>query len=272
MVASPGEYRYLQERAREIARRLGPPDFYRRERQAVELSRECFESLALVGAVRALAQSHLEDDYGHGILHATKVALDAGALTAIEAAAAGEAGEALRRRIGLAHCAGLLHDIRRKLRDHAASGAAAARELLAALPLTRAEIEDIGDAIRNHEAFKPTVPVATREGALLADCLYDADKFRWGPDNFTDTLWAMVAFARTPPGGVHPLLPAGDAQPAAHPGVLSHPGRTPVRAAVHRPGARHRRGALPRDRGGPMAVRGRGRGCHPPRERSRLRV
>jgi hypothetical protein len=27
---------------------------------------------------------------------------------------------------------------------------------------------------------------------VVSDCLYDADKFRWGPDNFTHTLWFMV--------------------------------------------------------------------------------
>jgi hypothetical protein len=26
----------------------------------------------------------------------------------------------------------------------------------------------------------------------VSDCLYDADKFRWGPDNFRDTLWGMM--------------------------------------------------------------------------------
>jgi hypothetical protein len=26
----------------------------------------------------------------------------------------------------------------------------------------------------------------------MSDCLYDADKFRWGTDNFTHTLWYMV--------------------------------------------------------------------------------
>ena len=36
------------------------------------------------------------------------------------------------------------------------------------------------------------------ERALLSDCLYDADKFRWGPDNFSDTIWAMVSFLDMP--------------------------------------------------------------------------
>ena len=32
----------------------------------------------------------------------------------------------------------------------------------------------------------------------LSDCLYDAEKFRWGPDNFTDTVWDMVAVHNPP--------------------------------------------------------------------------
>ena len=35
-------------------------------------------------------------------------------------------------------------------------------------------------------------------GRLVSDCLYDADKFRWGPDNFSDTLWEMVSFMNPP--------------------------------------------------------------------------
>jgi len=33
---------------------------------------------------------------------------------------------------------------------------------------------------------------------IISDCLYDADKFRWGPDNFTDTIWEMVSFLNPP--------------------------------------------------------------------------
>jgi hypothetical protein len=56
------------------------------------------------------------------------------------------------------------------------------------------EIEDVCRAILNHEAFKKNIRIARPEGILVSDCLYDADKFRWGPDNFTDTLWDMISF------------------------------------------------------------------------------
>ena len=46
--------------------------------------------------------------------------------------------------------------------------------------------------------FKKTDKSGSPEGVLVSDCLYDADKFRWGPDNFTDTIWAMVSFSNIP--------------------------------------------------------------------------
>jgi len=189
-------YARLREQARQIASRYPPADFYRDHAAAVGISRSLFESDALVLDLRQTVCARLEDDFGHGLLHAAKVALDAGALIHIEGQAAGYSGGYLARRVSIAHCAGLLHDIQRKQNNHAEQGASRARELLAAYPLAADEIDDVCIAIRNHEAFKSTVSVQTREGALVSDCLYDADKFRWGPDNFTDTLWAMIAFTR----------------------------------------------------------------------------
>jgi hypothetical protein len=190
-------YTQLRERACQIVARFPPLDFYRDEAVAVNVSRTLFETTPLVVRLRQRVVTCLEDDFGHGMLHATKVALDAGALTHIEGRAAGYEGGYLARRICIAHCASLLHDIERKQSNHAEQGASHAARLLAEHPLGADEIEDICIAIRNHEAFKTTVSVNTREGALVSDCLYDADKFRWGPDNFTDTLWAIVAFSRS---------------------------------------------------------------------------
>jgi hypothetical protein len=70
--------------------------------------------------------------------------------------------------------------------------------LLRGYPFSIEEREDVRLAILDHEAFKKRVPINSRRGALVSDCLYDADKFRWGPDNFTDTLWHMVFFQNTP--------------------------------------------------------------------------
>jgi hypothetical protein len=196
MVDAAIHYAWLRERARQIASRYPPADFYRDHAAAVAASRALFDADALVAGVRQILCTRLEDDFGHGHLHAAKVAVDAGALMHIEGRAAGDSGAHLERRICIAQCAGLLHDIQRKQANHAEHGASQARELLAGFALASDEIEDVCVAIRNHEAFKSTVAVNTREGELVSGCLYDADKFRWGPDNFTDTLWAMIAFTR----------------------------------------------------------------------------
>ena len=90
------------------------------------------------------------------------------------------------------------YDIKRKKKEHAKLGATQARKVLDYYPLTTDEIEDICSAIQNHEAFKSPVSLHTSEGALVSNCLYDADKFRWGPDNFTDTLWDMISFYNPP--------------------------------------------------------------------------
>jgi hypothetical protein len=60
------------------------------------------------------------------------------------------------------------------------------------------EIEDVCRAIQNHEAFKEITKIESAEGILVSDCLYDADKFRWGPDNFTHTLWDMISVHNPP--------------------------------------------------------------------------
>ncbi|MFO7708608.1 MAG: hypothetical protein R6V84_10585 [Desulfobacterales bacterium] len=187
-------YLALRGRARLIVSRLPEPDFYRQEAAALNRSESLFETAPLVADIRSAVAGLLEDDFGHGMLHARKVAVEAGALVCIEAGRLPD--RALTRRICLAHCAGLLHDIRRKQPNHAEQSARTARRLMYDRAISSGEIGDVCIAIRNHEAFKPTWAVETHAGLLLSDCLYDADKFRWGPDNFTDTLWAMTAFNR----------------------------------------------------------------------------
>ena len=190
----PTVYDRLRERARAIIATYDPPPFYTECRSACSASRKLFECDPLIARLRQFVCRHVEEDFGHGRRHLTKVTLDAGALVRIEGGSAGYPPELLERRMLLVQCAGLLHDLKRKEKDHAQSGARFARRLLAAYPLEETEIEEIGLAIRNHEAFKSPQRAATDSGKLLSDCLYDADKFRWGPDNFADTVWEMVAY------------------------------------------------------------------------------
>jgi hypothetical protein len=98
----------------------------------------------------------------------------------------------------LAQCAGLLHDVCRKEKSHAQKGAETARDILGGYPLIADEIAHVCTAIRNHEAFARLEPLPVQLARLISDCLYDADKFRWGPDNFTHTVWDMVSFLNPP--------------------------------------------------------------------------
>ena len=134
---------------------------------------------------------------GHGLVHVEKVAVDSGALILIEEGG-NASGNHTRRLVLLAHLAGLLHDIRRTEKEHASRGAEEAKRLLTAFPLRSDECVSITGAIRNHEAFRPFRATTDPAAQLLSDALYDADKFRWGPDNFTETLWAMIASRSIP--------------------------------------------------------------------------
>jgi len=191
-------YVRLRARARQIVSNFPPPDFYQDHSRAYEFSERFLKNDPAIKKLHGFVADHLEDNFGHGLQHAVKVTIDAGALLFIEGQDAGYGRSVLARRMRVVQCAGLLHDIKRKKKEHAKLGAAHAREILKNYPLTPAEIEDVSRAIHNHEAFKNDILITTSKGALVSDCLYDADKFRWGPDNFTDTLWDMISLYDLP--------------------------------------------------------------------------
>lgn len=191
-------YTKIRTRARQIASRFPTPDFYEKEADAVALSHELMEKSRHIFDLKAIVAEHLEDDFGHGLQHAIKVSLEAGSLVLIEGQRMLLSRQAITRQVLLVQCAGLLHDIRRKNKDHAIKGAEFTKILLQDFPLSSEEVADICLAIQNHEAFKNKIEIDSPTGKLISDCLYDADKFRWGPDNFTDTLWEMVSFLNPP--------------------------------------------------------------------------
>jgi len=195
------EYRQAQEIARRIAREVGEPLFYEMQAGCVGASASLFKGDPLVGRAVALMEER-PDRIGHGLRHATKVAVDAGAIVLVERDPSGEP-DRVRRLVTLAHVAGVLHDIRREEKEHARLGAEEARRILADYDLREAERKAIVGAIANHEAFRPSLPMADEDGQLLSDALYDADKFRWGPDNFSEMLWEMVSRRDVP---LHALL------------------------------------------------------------------
>ena len=191
-------YARLRERARQIVAGFPPPDFYRDHARDYAYSKEYLKNDPILIKLRQFVSDNLVDNYGHGLEHAIKVTEEAGAIMYIEGRAAGYSWAVLARRMSVVQCAGLLHDIKRKKKDHARLGADHARRILKNYPLQPDEIEDISRAIQNHEAFKEGIQIETPEGILVSDCLYDADKFRWGPDNFTHTLWDMISVYNPP--------------------------------------------------------------------------
>ena len=203
-------YNRIRRRARQIAARFPAPEFYSDFPLENAFSHRFYELDPVVRTVRRIAVEELEDDFGHGLVHADKVSLDAGALLIIECRHAGYPIERIRNWLRLAHCAGLLHDIRRKEADHAVAGYEYAKKRLARSELfPPSDAEAICEAILNHEAFKRNLPIRSVKGQMISNCLYDADKFRWGCDNFTDTVWNMVSLLRVPFRDFFDRYPAG---------------------------------------------------------------
>lgn len=195
-----GIYDEIRELARAIVRTAPVPSFYRECGLFLETSMRFYEEDPGVTRIRDAVLLLLAEDWGHGMGHSRKVALEAGALVLMEAGDRGVTREGQVHLLRLAQCAGLLHDICRKERDHAEKGASLARTLMKEEGFFGKDAESVCEAIRRHEAFRVYPEALGEEGELLSACLYDADKFRWGPDNFTHTVWAMLEAGRIPPG------------------------------------------------------------------------
>jgi hypothetical protein len=185
------EYLHAQEIARRITGEVGEPSFYGEQKKAVETSGRLFREHPLVK--RAIAVLGADTDrIGHGLGHVTKVAVDAGAIILVEREKENP-GDRAHRLVALAHVAGVLHDIKREEKDHARKGSEEAERILRDFDFSETERFAIACAIANHEAFRPVPPLDDPAWQLLSDALYDADKFRWGPDNFSEMLWDMVS-------------------------------------------------------------------------------
>ena len=112
----------------------------------------------------------LDNNFGHGMGHAEKVAIDAGTLVIIESRLAGHTKDRVQRNLLLAQCAGLLHDICRKETSHAEKGAETAHDILRTYPLVPEEITQVCAAIRNHEAFTRQQRLPARQARIISDC------------------------------------------------------------------------------------------------------
>lgn len=191
-------YEAVRQFARDLVAKAAPPGFYKEYSAEHALSTQFFENNPVINEMKKIVADEIENDFGHGLHHSIKVAIDAGTLVIIECGLSNYSKEKTDRILLLVQSAGLLHDIKRKQKNHAVKSADFASEFLKNYSLSPAEITDVCLAIKSHEAFKEIEGEFSKDGKIISDCLYDADKFRWGPDNFTHTVWEMVSFSRIP--------------------------------------------------------------------------
>jgi hypothetical protein len=182
----------LRNEAERIASRHQKPAFYLQFKAPLALARSLYHSHPQVKRLRELVRPRLNEDLGHGLYHSMRVSIESAALIYIESSACQLEHERILRLMLIGELAGLLHDICRGREDHALEGAREAARVLLEFPLSNDEIQCACCAIANHEAFAQPIPCRRPWAQVVSDCLYDADKFRWGPDNFTHTVWFMA--------------------------------------------------------------------------------
>lgn len=187
----------LKARAAVLAADAGTPSFYAHHGNEMGLSCRRYADSEWTRRCRLILRDAPLHP-AHGIPHCEKVALEAGAVLLAEAEREGVRFPDLEGLMLCAQIAGLLHDIKRAEDNHTVSGSIEAGRILGDFDLDDRHKRYIVAAIRNHEAFKEVMPSEDEEAKLVSDALYDADKFRWGPDNFTTTLWLIVQSSRIP--------------------------------------------------------------------------
>jgi len=184
-------YPELKEMALRAAEKAGAPSFYTQHKKELDASLLSYSESSLVRKCRTyLDESKLHP--AHGIFHCEKVALEAGAILQAEAGAMGQDASMISELMLCVQIAGLLHDIKRSEKDHTIAGSLEAAGILRGFAIKERYKGYIVSAIRNHEAFKKVLDSDDESAKLISDSLYDADKFRWGPDNFTVTLWLII--------------------------------------------------------------------------------
>ena len=206
-------YLKWREQSRQIVMDLPRPYFHRVCARQVAISRKMLQNDPLIQRIKTRVYPFLDDDFGHGILHSELVCVDGAAIVQMEMNSPGKddaLSKEIIRNMQLIQIAGLLHDTKRKELCHAEKGARFAHQFLKdkTFGMTSLEIETISTAIAQHEAFQILSPDAVA-ASLLSDALYDADKFRWGPDNLTHTVWDMVICKDIPPRQFLNRFPAG---------------------------------------------------------------
>ncbi len=182
----------LRSLAREIAGGMALPSFYVEKRAELDRVASQLERWSDVNRARS-AMLEKGRALGHGYQHAHRVAVESAAIVYTEAGMTDRADPLAKAML----IAGYMHDIRRDEKNHP-DRAAHEIERIFSGSLAPRELEIIRFAVRNHEAFREHEVIDDGEIMLCANSLYDADKFRWGPDNFTDTIWEMAESINMP--------------------------------------------------------------------------
>lgn len=184
-------FQTLKQEAKKIAQQ-NLPSFYSTFSREYNQAKNFFFDHPLIYRLREDVLPFILDSFGHGIEHAKKVALDASTLILIEGKKM--PSDLLKKAFLLTQMAGLLHDICRTEKEHAQKGAELSLEILADYPLSQEDKEIIYLAIKDHEAFRPRENLKNDLAKIVSAALYDGDKFRWGPDNFTTTIWSICTY------------------------------------------------------------------------------
>lgn len=185
------EYLRLRKKALKTAQRLGEPSFYIDHKAELQIALESLKTNILLKKCRSYLNEALMG-VGHGLAHSEAVATDAGTIMRVESRFHDLNSKLLEELVIYVQIAGLLHDIRRKEKDHTISGSNEAQRILEDFQIEDRFKHYIVAAIRNHEAFREVIGSENEIAKLISDSLYDADKFRWGPDNFTTTIWLIL--------------------------------------------------------------------------------
>ena len=199
----------LQREAQRIASKHPLPEFYTRFMAPLAIAKKLFYNNPGATRLRGMVEPGYHEKLGHGIFHCTRVSIECAALIHIETDEDRMKPVALERLMVMGIYAGLLHDICRDEQNHAECGAVEAEKILRSFSLSKNEIACISNAIRNHEAFGPSATAGRQWVQLVSDCLYDADKFRWGADTFTHTLWHMMDYQALSPRDLIGKFPWG---------------------------------------------------------------
>lgn len=190
-------YARLKQKALKAAERLGEPSFYVDHRSELQIAHELLRTNRILKKCRFYLNESLMG-VGHGMAHSEAVAVDAGAIIQVESKLYGVGSKLLKELIVYVQIAGLLHDIRRNEKDHTIKGSDEAKKILSGFKIDSRYKRYIATSIKNHEAFKEVTESENEIAKLISDSLYDADKFRWGPDNFTTTIWLILDSINTP--------------------------------------------------------------------------